>query len=158
MKQILKTTIIFIFLFILELIYNLSTTNNFFTIDIFYKFLFTFHFTLFISWFTSLFKPSKNKIIFIFIAVLLTFYFYGQFIFYKLFGIPLAFSSFSLAGQAIDFRNIAFKVLKDNLIITIIYLLPLISVILVNKEITFKRLKRIGFLFFNLFYVHHNLY
>lgn len=153
MKQILKTTIIFIFLFILELIYNLSTVNNFFTIDIVYKILFTFHFALCISVLTSLFSPKANKILFIFIIVLLTIYFYGQFIFFKLFGIPLAFSSFSLAGQAIDFRNIAFKVLKDNLIITIIYLLPLISVILVNKEITFKRLnlKELGFYFLTYF-------
>ena len=153
MKQILKTTIIFIFLFILELIYNLSTINNFFTLDIVYKILLTLHFSLFISWLTSLFKSKINRILFILIIGLLTVYFYGQFIFYKLFGIPLAFSSFSLAGQAVDFRNIAFKVLKDNIIITIIYLLPLISLILFHKEITFKRLnlKELSFYFLAYF-------
>ncbi len=130
MKHILKTIIIYLYLLILELIYNLATINNFFNINLIYKLIFSLGFAILINIIISLFSPKINKIITNILFIVLTLYFYGQFIFYKLFSIPFAFSSLSLANQALDFKNIIFSTLKNNLIETIFFLIPLIIILI----------------------------
>ena len=144
--------LIFSILF-LEIIIKVLLFKHFFNglgSVILFSFFFIFLFTLI----TKLFNDKINKRILLILMILLTVWFEFQFIFYALFNLPFSFTTLSLAGQALDFADIAFNAIIQNIIGFILLLIPLLILIIFRKkfEVTkFKQKELYCFLFLTFF-------
>ncbi len=136
-----------IFIILLETIYNLTTQNSFNLSNFLITLVFTLNAAIFFILILKLFSPQKNKVVFYILIFLLTFYYYGQFIFYEIFKMPFSFSSISLASQALDFKSIIISTLKNNILNSIYYFLPLLLIFLFSKKINYVKSNIKGYLY-----------
>lgn len=130
----------------LEIIFKVVVLKSVEITDIEYTLLFIMQIILVLNLLCNLFKEKVSKIIFIFSTVLLIIYFIFQTIFYNLFSIPFSFMTIGLAENALDFTSIIKDAIIQNIVIILIFLIPLILVIAIMKKIKFERYnkKQIG--------------
>ena len=141
MKKIKINPFLF-FLFILiylELLIKIIMCKNIWSINLLYTFIFLIPIILLLTILTKAFRPLINKIILFITTILLTIYFEVQFIFYALFSVPFSFSTIGLADQALDFVSIIKDAIVANWFFFILFFIPLILVIVLNKKIDTKR-------------------
>ena len=131
------------FLFIAFLIIYLEILTKIFisksTIGILYTLLFSLPLIGLFYLLTNIMKEKGNKIITFIITILLCIYSGFQTIFYRLFSNIFSFNSISLAGNAIDFRDIAIDAIYKNIGIVITYILPIILLIILRNKIDWTR-------------------
>lgn len=123
----------------LELIYKISVYHHIWGTNLAYTLLFSIPIIFLITLLDSLFKPKTNKILsFVFTSVFCI-YFIFQYIFYSLFSVPFSFQTIALANQALDFTNIIAGALLRNIVMLILFLLPVIILIIFHNKISFKQ-------------------
>lgn len=123
----------------LELIYKISVYHHIWGTNLAYTLLFSIPIIFLITLLDSLFKPKTNKILsFVFTSVFCI-YFIFQYIFYSLFSVPFSFQTITLANQALDFTNIIAGALWRNIVMLILFLLPVIILIIFHKKISFNQ-------------------
>lgn len=131
------------FLFIAFLIIYLEILTKIFisksTIGILYTLLFSLPLIGLFYLLTNIMKEKGNKIITFIITILLCIYSGFQTIFYRLFSNIFSFNSISLAGNAIDFRDIAIDAIYKNIGIVITYILPIVLLIILRNKIDWTR-------------------
>ena len=106
---------------------------------------------------TNIFKEKGNKVVSIILSSILIVFHCFHCIFYKLFSNIFSFNIIEMAGNAVDFRDIAFEAVIKNLPLIILYFVPLILLIVFRKKISFKRTSKanlvISVLLFILMYL-----
>ena len=131
------------FLFIAFLIIYLEILTKIFisksTIGILYTLLFSLPLIGLFYLLTNIMKEKGNKIITFIITIFLCIYSGFQTIFFRLFSNIFSFNSISLAGNAIDFRDIAIDAIYKNIGIVITYILPIILLIILRNKIDWTR-------------------
>ena len=131
------------FLFIAFLIIYLEILTKIFisksTIGILYTLLFSLPLIGLFYLLTNIMKEKGNKIITFIITILLCIYSGFQTIFYRLFSNIFSFNSISLAGNAIDFRDIAIDAIYKNIGIVITNILPIVLLIILRNKIDWTR-------------------
>lgn len=138
----------------LELVIKQIYFGNIFNIGILYTIIFLIPIVIIFTFLTKAFNKIVNKIIFIFLMLLISIYFEVQYIFFKLFSTPFSFSTIGLADQAADFTNIIFDTIKANLATFLLILIPLfISLIFINKINTKRYTKTTAFTIFTMFII-----
>jgi len=142
MKNI-KINKLFFFSFVvlyLELVYKIAVYNSIWGINLLYTFLFSIPIILILTLISSFFKSRINRIISYILTSFLCIYFIFQYIFYILFSVPFSFQTIGLANQALDFTNIIIETLGKNILMLILFFIPLMVLIIFRKKIEFKRL------------------
>lgn len=137
MKKVSKIYYLTFLIFYLELLTKIFISKS--INGIFYTFLFSLPVIFFFYLLMNIRKDKGNKIICYITTILLIFYYGFQSIFCKLFSNIFSFSSIGMAGNALDFKNIALDAIVDNLPMLIFYLIPLLLLIIFGKKIEFKR-------------------
>jgi len=137
MKKVSKIYYLTFLIFYLELLTKIFISKS--INGIFYTFLFSLPVIFFFYLLMNIGKDKGNKIICYITTILLIFYYGFQSIFCKLFSNIFSFSSIGMAGNALDFKNIALDAIVDNLPMLIFYLIPLLLLIIFGKKIEFKR-------------------
>ena len=99
----------------LELVIKQIYFGSIFDIGLLYTTIFLIPVVILLTFLTKAFNRIVNKIIFIFLMLLLSIYFEVQYIFFKLFSTPFSFSTIGLADQAADFTNIIKDTILANL-------------------------------------------
>ena len=124
----------------LEFTYKIAVYNNIWGINIVYTILFSIPIIFLLTLISSLFKNKVNKIITFIMTSILCIYFIFQYIFYNLFSVPFSFQTIGLANQALDFTNIIIDTLAKNILMLIVFLLPIILLIIFRNKISFNRI------------------
>ena len=106
---------------------------------IFLTILFSIPFILILFLLTNIFKNKGNKITTYILTIILIFYYCFEFFFHRLFSNIFSFNTLGLASNALDFTNIIFDVVLKNIWVVILYFIPLILLIILNKKINFER-------------------
>lgn len=151
MKKKFNVIYYIIFLiFYLEILTKIFISKSF--NGIFLTILFSIPFILLLYLILNIFKEKGNMILTYITSIILIIYYCFQFFFHRLFSNIFSFNTLGLASNALDFTNIIFEVIIKNIWIIILYLLPLILLIILNKKINFARtsLKRILICFISL--------
>ncbi len=133
-KKLLESTVIFIFILLLELVYASATIGSINSNNILYIVFFTLNISLIISLILNLIPRKLSNILKNILVVILSIYYFGQFVFYKIFKMPFSFSSISMADQALDFNKIVINIIKNNYFISLIFLfIMILFIILINR-------------------------
>lgn len=109
--------------------------------NLLYTLLFSLPFILILYIISNLFKAKGNKIISIISSFIITFYYVFQCIFFRLFSVLFSFNSLGMAGNVIEFKDMAINAVIKNLSIIVIYFLPFILLIVLQKKVNFTRAK-----------------
>ncbi|MBE6154850.1 MAG: LTA synthase family protein [Firmicutes bacterium] len=136
-NRIIYITFLIIYLEIISKIFITNSLNG-----LFYTLIFSIPFIFIIYLLTNIFKEKGNKILTFIISFICIFFHGFQYVFYKLFSNIFSFNSIALAGNAIDFIDIAVKETIKCLPVIAIYLIPFILLIIFNKKISFKRITK----------------
>lgn len=124
----------------LELTYKMACYNHIWGINIIYTILFSIPIIFLLTLISSLFKKRINKIITFTLTSIFSVYFIFQYIFYSLFSVPFSFQTIGLANQALDFTNIIIEALAKNILLLIVFLIPIILLIIFRNKISFNRI------------------
>lgn len=124
----------------LELVYKISVYNHIWGMNLIYTILFSIPIILLLTLFSSFFKSKINRVITFILTSIFSIYFIFQYIFYTLFSVPFSFETIGLANQALDFTNIIVDTLLKNILMLILFLIPIIILIILRKKINFTRL------------------
>ena len=106
---------------------------------IFLTILFSIPFILILFLLTNIFKNKGNKITTYILTILLIFYYGFEFFFHRLFSNIFSFNTLGLASNALDFTNIIVDIVLKNIWVVILYFIPLILLIILNKKLNFER-------------------
>lgn len=93
-------TLVFIYF---EILYKILVTKHLFSGSTIYTILFSINVILIINLFCKLFKGKTSKIILLVFLILITIYYIGQIIFFRLYSVPFSFSTIGLAGRSFNF-------------------------------------------------------
>lgn len=140
MKNIKINKIIFYTFLVLylEFVYKIAVYNNIGGINFIYTLLFSIPIILVLTLFSSFFKSKINRIITFSFTTIFCIYFIFQYIFYILFSVPFSFQTIGLANQALDFANIVIETLLKNIVMLVLFFIPLVGLIICRKKIEFK--------------------
>ena len=134
-ERIIKFLISFINIIYLEFIYHIFVFKSFNFISIFFIMLFSLLFSLFIDLITSLFNNKVNKWLFIILNIFLSVIFLAQFINYKFYGNVISIYSIFHGGQVFEFFSAILSVIKENIIASILLIIPILLLIIFNNKI-----------------------
>ena len=134
-ERIIKFLIGFINIIYLEFIYHIFVFKSFNFISIFFIMLFSLLFSLFIDLITSLFNNKVNKWLFIILNIFLSVIFLAQFINYKFYGNVISIYSIFHGGQVFGFFSAILSVIKENIIASILLIIPILLLIIFNNKI-----------------------
>jgi len=134
-EKITKFLISFINIVYLEFLYHILVFKNFTFKSIAFIFFFSLLFCLFVDLITSLFNAKVNKWLFIIINVFSPILFFAQFINYEFYGNVISIYSIFHGGQVFAFFNAIWAVIKENIIPSILLILPIPLFIIFNKKI-----------------------
>ncbi len=123
----------------LEILSKVIITDHTLNNGLVYLLIFTLPFILLITLLTKIFPRIINKINSFILMGIITVYFEVQLIFHRLFSVPFSFSTIGLADQALDFTNIIKDAILSNLLHFVLFLLPFILLIILNKKIDYNR-------------------
>lgn len=129
----------FILIIYLEIILKYVICHQVFNIGLLFLVLNTIPIVILLTFLTKLFNKTVNSIIMSTFSLLITIYAETQFIFFTLFSVPLSFTSLNLANQAADFIDIILDAIRDNLLIFILILLPLLLFLIIVRRINLER-------------------
>lgn len=124
-------------IFYFELISKILITKSF--NGLIYTIIFTLPFIFLIYLICNLFKEKGNKILTFLITIIFTFYYSFSVIFYRLFTNIFSFNTIGLAKNIGEFKNMIFDSIGSNIMVILLFLLPLILLITNRKKINFKR-------------------
>ena len=93
----------------------------------------------FLSILTGLFNEKINKIVTCIFSLILGILFSIQIVFYNTFKVFFSMSSLGLSDQLNSFLSQTFKVIFNNILYIILFLLPFIIIIIFNKKIKFYK-------------------
>jgi len=136
MKKFIKCFLFyFSSLFFLECVFKITCFGVLFDTGLVYMSLFTILYAIFMSTVT-LFIPRKisfsvTLLIYIFTAVL----FIAEFVFMYIYNMAFSMYSLSMADQAFDFVDIIFRILKEQWLVVILFLLPTILFVVLHKSV-----------------------
>lgn len=130
----------FVIIMYLEICYKYFVYHNIWNINLLYIILFSCMISLILTFFTRLASPKINKKITIFFVSLLTIFFISNYIYYNIFSVPFTIQVTKMAGQALDFFPVLFKILWNNLLPLIIFSLPLVLTLWKKSKITIKKI------------------
>lgn len=125
-KNILELGTFYLYLIILETFFAYTSIGHINLGNIPYLLFFTLNIATVIMFIFKLFSAKASRVIKIITSSIIGLYFYGQFIFFKIFKMPFSFSSISMADQAYDFRTIIISTISKNLIPSILFALIII--------------------------------
>lgn len=145
-KYIKKFLIAFIIILFLELLYHFTIFKTYSFKEIGYIILFSLLFSLFIDFITSLFTKGINKWLFIILLSLLPILFIAQFINYQFYENIISVYSFIHGGQVFEFFNDIWKTFMSNIVLMILFFLPIPLLLIFNKKIYTQNfnLKKVG--------------
>lgn len=123
----------------LEMLFKLLILKSANTFDVLFTLLCSTQIILIFNLICNIFKEKISKIILIIISAILSVYFCVQAVFFNLYSIPLAFSSLNLAGGAMGYTDALIDILIKNAGIILGFLLPLIVILIFNKNIKFEK-------------------
>lgn len=130
----------FIVIIYFEICHKFLVFGSIFDIGLFYICLFSFLFSIILTFFSRLGSPKINrKIVFMFL-ILLTLMFAGSFLYFKLFSVPFTFQIASLAGQAMQFINVLFKTIWNNFFSFLFFFLPVLWFIWKQNKIVITKI------------------
>lgn len=119
-----------------ETVYHLLVFKYFNIKSMLYILFFSFISSIFIDLITSFFNKHLNKWLFIGVEIFTGILFLAQFINYKFYGNVLSVYSCIHGGQVFGFMSAIIAVIKENIIGTILFLIPIIFILIFNKKIT----------------------
>ena len=134
-ERIIKYLISFINVIYLEFLYHYLVFKSFNIIFIIYIILFSFLFCLFLDLITSIFNKIINKWVFIAINIFLPILFLAQYINYEFYGNVISIYSIFHGGQVFGFLGAIVNCLKENIIASILLILPIPFIIIFHKKI-----------------------
>ena len=126
----------------LEMIFKVLILKNIEIVDLAYTLLFSIQMTIILNLIFNIIKPKISKIILITISIILTLYFIIQAVFYNLFSIPFSFSTLGLAEGAMKFTDMIFDAIIANILVIILFFIPVILIIAFNKVIQINQYKK----------------
>ena len=126
----------------LEMIFKVLILKNIEIVDLAYTLLFSIQTTIILNLIFNIIKPKISKIILITISIILTLYFIIQAVFYNLFSIPFSFSTLGLAEGAMKFTDMIFDAIIANILVIILFFIPVILLIAFNKVIQINQYKK----------------
>lgn len=140
MKKINSFYVNISFIFLLEIIFSLALFSNINLIFLFYTFLSSIIFGLFITLISNFSKKEKiNKLINIILNSFITIVFIAQYTHFKFYQIIFSIYSMLHGGQVFEWFDQILKVIFDNWHFNLILLLPLILFLIFIKRINFER-------------------
>lgn len=119
-----------------ETVYHLLVFKYFSIKSILFILIFSLISSIFIDLITSLFNKNINKCFFIASEIFIGILFLAQFINYKFYGNVLSVYSCVHGGQVFGFMSAILAVIKENIIGTLLFLLPIVPILLFNKKIS----------------------
>lgn len=108
-------------------------------VGIFYTLLYSIPIICVLYFLINIFKEKGNKIMLYIITSILSVYYAFETIFYRLFSNVFSFNSIGMAGNVIEFKNIAIDAMIQNIFVILLYLVPIILLVLLRKRINFER-------------------
>ena len=126
----------------LEMLFKVIIVKNIEIVDLAYTLLFSIQTTIILNLIFNIIKPKISKIILIITSIILTLYFIIQAIFYNLFSIPFSFSTLGLAEGAMKFTDMIFDAIIANILVIILFFIPVILIIAFNKVIQINQYKK----------------
>jgi len=130
-----------IILLYLEFIFKIFVFDKILDIGSLYTLLFTIPLALFLALISNIFNEKFNKFLTYFITIFLIIFFIFEYTYHTLFSTVFSFSNIGLASQAWDFRSIIFNQLKNSWLELLLFFVPLILLIIFNKNICFAKSK-----------------
>ena len=135
-----KMIISFLLTIYFEITYHLLIFKNFDIKSACYLFIFSIITSLFIDLITSLFNKTINKWFFIGIEIFITILFLAQFINFKFYGNVLSVYSCIHGGQVFGFMSAIIAVINENILGTILFLIPIIILLLLHQKLLVENL------------------
>lgn len=133
-----KPLLLFISLLSLETIIHIYLFGSFQFKQTVFLILFTLISTIFFELITSMINKKINKILYIFIILLLTIIFIAQLINFKFFGNIFSVYSLFNGGQVFEWFGAILKVIIQNKIVCLLLIIPLIINLFILKYISFE--------------------
>lgn len=121
----------------LEVLTKIFITKS--SIGIFYTLIFSIPFVCLLYFLVNIFKEKGNKVMLYIITIFLSIYYAFETVFYRLFSNIFSFNSIGMAGNVIEFKNMAIDAIIQNIFIILLYLLPIVLLIILRKRINFTR-------------------
>lgn len=134
----------------LEMLFKLLILKSVNAFDVLFTLLCSTQVILILNLICSVFKEKISKIILIIVSAFLSVYFAVQAVFFSLYSIPLAFSTLNLAGGAMGYTDALIEILICNAGIILSFLLPIIVILIFNKNIKFEKYNKKKVLIFLL--------
>jgi len=135
--------IFFVSICYFELIYRLWTFNNL-NADYIFSVLYALPSAIVIFLLSKIFGHKLNKIVAYFLMFLLIAVYSVQFIYYYIFHNPFSLYTGFRIGYAFQFQGFVLDVILKNILVLILFILPLISLILLRDKISFFRLRLVS--------------
>lgn len=132
----------YLYLLFLEIMFKINVLHTS-DIGLFYTLIFTMPFALLITIVSSLFKKRIiNKIINIVLWIISTFIFIAEAVYYSFYKTICGVSAIMYGGQVMEFYNSILVHIKENIVLIIILLIPLIALITINvtNKIKYEKL------------------
>lgn len=128
----------FIYMFILELTFK-SFMMSLTIYNVFYTCLFTAFMAIIITILMSLFKRKKiNRIISYLIWIIMFFIFAAETVYFSFYKTICGFSAIAYGNQVMDFASSILPHIIKNIVAIIIYLIPLVSIIVLDRKYRIK--------------------
>lgn len=136
MKKFLKCFIFyFLSLLFLECLYKVVCYNIFFDDGFIYMTLFSIVYSFFMTIITMFLPKKLSYPVSLIIFGMTTILFIAEFIFTYVFGLTFSIYSITMADQAFDFLDIIYRVIKEQLLPIILFMIPFILFILLHKKL-----------------------
>ena len=118
-----------------ETILKISTYDTVLNVGYIFMFLFSLPIGILLYLFASGFKEKVNKIIFMVIIFILTFFYGAQLLYFKIFSTFASLYFLIGAKKATQFLNVLLSEIKSNILMVLLILLPLVLLLFYHKKI-----------------------
>lgn len=122
----------------LEIMYHIFRKQFLWNTNLIYIVLGSFITIFTLNILSEILKEKASKIVNITLSIILTVYYIGQVIFYRLYSVPFSFSTIGLAKSATEFKELIIDILVQNIYIILIFFIPIILYIIFWKNIYIK--------------------
>ena len=139
-KYIKKFFFALIIILFLEFIYHFSIFKTLSLKEAFYITIFSIVTAIFIDIITSLFGKGLNKWLFIIIMCFIPIIFISQFINFQFYGNIISIYSFIHGGQVFEFFGAIWQTFTNNIVIMLLFILPIILLLIFNKKVYTQKL------------------
>lgn len=129
----------FISILFLELIFRVITLDKFFTTSLIYIIFNTIIISYLINIISKIFNAKANKIVFLIVLGLLSFWVVAETVYKNTFNIFFSISLLKLADQIMTFWKDTLSMIGKNIIYIIITFIPFIGTFFISKKINFEK-------------------